>query len=159
MLAWWNREYHRWEVPGQSQLDGVRSADLRCRVASDPKVLLCLCFTNWHIGVMILFRYWDNVEQKWVTANDPGTSVHPLCSGEHSPSLHSIGCWRKSRHLRVAWQVSEVHMAAGGVTRADVLGHTAVRTVLQPLLHKWHSALNLLMDLAMRYSGRGDAGP
>ena len=31
---------------------------------------------------MMTFRYWDDIEQKWVTANDPGTSVHALCSGK-----------------------------------------------------------------------------
>ena len=50
-------------------------------------------------------------------------------------------------------------MAAGGATRADVLEHTAVRTVVHPLLHKSHYALILLMGLAMLYSGGSDAGP
>ena len=40
-------------------------------------------------------EYWDDVEEKWETANDPGTSVSHLCDGVGGP--HGCGWCARSR--------------------------------------------------------------
>ena len=105
VLARRRRQYYRWQFSGQSQLDGVRSVSTFRKVDQDlaesvPRILNralavlppILVFWSslsssvylllWHSYWTICSRFWDDIEQKWVTANDPGTSVSPLCSGE-----------------------------------------------------------------------------